>query len=386
MLPSEKVGLAGDGGELVIGSMNKNSDNEWGAKNTTVDGTTSGIEEFYVTVYGDASKSSSLAGLHSTNNNLRVVTVDTDAAVTGANGYADLTIGNSNTRGLRDIPSLRNANALKDVQVFDASGFKGDLTVFAALTDEITPKYFDLRDQAPNDPAADNIAFEYTGGTGNDYFNIALDASNAAFAGTATREDFSLEIDGGAGDDTIVVALRDGRSLAEDDTFGLTYRVDGELEGAEFSKNWYDNVVLLEGNIRINGGEGNDTIWTPGAGNMIINGGAGNDAIYADNTGDKAIWAFNVAEGFPWARERLNDLQSDANNTYQLFNAKLVVSYLGFEVEVSLPHTQGVVTDLQINRGDQVGHQQRREAEQADRSAGRPGQYSGGVVPDRWRA
>jgi hypothetical protein len=197
----EKVGLAGDGGQLVIGSMNKHEGNVWDAKTTTVDSTTSGIEEFYVTVYGNNTKSSSLSGLHSTNNNLRVVTVGTDAAQTGT--YANLTIGNSNTN-MSGFSGYQNA--LKDVQTFNASAFKGDLTLYAALTNEVTAKYLNLVDAAPDAPGADNLNFEYTGGTGNDNINLTISADNGAFSGAATREDFLMNstVNGGDGNDDYV--------------------------------------------------------------------------------------------------------------------------------------------------------------------------------------
>jgi hypothetical protein len=342
----EKVGLAGDGGELVIGSMNKTADNHWDAVATTVDSTTSGIEEFDVTVYGDSTKSSSLAGLHSTNNNLRVVNVVTDAALTGTS-FADLTIGNSNTDGLSGFENYENA--LKDVQTFDASGFKGDLTVFAALTDEVTAKYLDLQDGAAALPGADNVAFAYTGGTGNDNFNITLSAANLAAAGTTTREDMAVNVAGCDGDDMITLAIVDSEGNSRYDSVdeqGLA--LVKPLNGTGYA-NWYDNNKL-NANLSIDGGAGNDTIWTPGSGDVIIDGGAGNDTVYADNTGDKAVWAFNVAQPGALSRYMLNNLQSDANNSYQLFETDVVVNFKGFEAKLAIATNKGVATDLDINQ------------------------------------
>lgn len=342
----EKVGLAGDGGQLVIGSMNKASGNNWGAVNTVVDGTTSGIEEFYVTVYGSSAKSSSLAGLHSTNNNLRVVTVATDAAQAGT--YADLTIGNRNTAQLSGFSNYQNA--LKDVQTFDASAFKGDLTLFAALTNDITAKYLNLVDAAPDAPGADNLNFEYTGGTGNDDINLTISANNGAFSGAANREDFLMNatIDGGDGDDMVTLAIvGSGSSNFFDgtDAQGLALGQGGNAPGFA---NWYDNQKL-NANLRIDGGNGNDTIWTPGSGDIIIDGGAGNDTVYADNTGSKAVWAFNYASGVA-SRAQLSNLQSDANNTYKVFKTDVKVSFLGFEATARIADVKGVASDLDINQ------------------------------------
>jgi len=350
----EKVGLAGDGGALVIGSMNKTSDNEWGAVNTTTD-TVSGITKFDVTVYGAEDKSSSLSGMHSTNNNLRIINIVTDAAQTGS--FADLTIGNSNTEGgLGAIPSLDNANALKDIQTLDASGFKGDLTVFAALTREITAKYLDLVDAAADAPADDNVEFDYTGGVGNDSFNVAISANNGAFSGAVTREDFEMSttIAGGAGNDSITLAIvNNGGNSGPDvqDANGLAYASFGPFSNEEVLANWYDNQ-RLNSNLRIDGGEGDDTIWTPGSGDVVIDAGTGNDAVYADNTGDKAVWALNVADadGNPAARWSLNNLQSDANDSYNLYKTDVVVTFRGFTAKVAVADVRGVATDLDINQ------------------------------------
>ena len=329
----EKVGLAGDGGELVIGSMNKQAGNNWDAVDTIVERTISGVEQFDVTVLGNNTKSSSLAGLHSTNNNLRVVNVTTDAAQTET--FANLTIGNTNTVG-------GNAGALKDVQVLDASAFKGNLDVDAALTSEVTAKYLNLKDQAPAAPAADNVAFKYTGGTGNDKFNVEISAFNfmdtlvadaldttVVANGAATREDFTFNIDGGAGDDEIVVSLADAGVLAN---------------AAAGTSNWYLNQQLLK-NLSVNGGAGNDTIWTVGSGDFRINAGEGNDAVYADNTGAKSAWTLNYNLDAGQA-----DIESGFNHSYLLFGTNAVVNFQGFEVKVAIADQNGRATDLDINQ------------------------------------
>lgn len=349
----EKVGLAGDGGELVVGSMNKQAGNVYDAVNTTVDGTTSGIEEFYVTVYGNKSKASSLAGLHSTNNNLKLVTVATDAAQTGT--FANLTIGNSNTDGDFGNGFLGFENALKDVQTFDASAFKGDLTLFAALTNEVAAKYLTLDDAAPDAPGADNLNFEYTGGTGNDKINLTVSADNGAITGALNREDFLMNgtIAGNDGDDMITLAIvgnADNSLLDSQDAAGLAYGALFPAAPTEaFLANWYDNQKM-NANLRIDGGKGNDTIWTPGSGDVIIDGGEGKDTVYADNTGDKAVWAFNVEPGFTPFRYQLNNLQSSINNNYNVFKTDVKVTFLGFEATARIVDTKGVASDLDINQ------------------------------------
>lgn len=329
----EKAGLAGDGGQLVIGSMNKTAANAWNAVNTTTN-TKSGVEQFNITAKGTEDQSSSLSALLSTNNNLRVVTVKTDAAVTGTS-FGDLTIGNSQTAVLgarvinqmpQDVlPSAANANALKDVQTFDASAFKGDLKVYAGLTSEVTAKYMTLVDQAPAAAGADNVSFTYTGGTGNDVFNIAIDSANLASAGTTTREDLLFSLLGGAGNDNLTLGVVDAAGIA-----------------SGTAANWYANSKL-NANLRIDAGDGDDTVWTPGSGDVVILGGAGNDTVYSDNTGTKAAWAFNGTGA-------LNNLLSDANNSYNLFKSTVLVNFKGLEARAVIPSTNGVSNDLAINQ------------------------------------
>jgi len=324
----EKVGLAGDGGELAIGSMNKGEDgNDWNGTNTTVAKTTNGINEFYVNVKGNADKSSSLSELRSTNNQLKVVTVKTDAAQTGT--FANLTIGNSNTAGYNtDGDTYSYQESLKDVQIFDASAFKGDLSLQAALTSEVTAKYLDLKDQSAEQAAADNAAFVYTGGTGNDTIDLQVSSYNFAQPGAATREDFSVNIVGGAGNDEITLTV-----------------VTDKTGTAADAGNWYTNQAL-NANLRINAGEGNDIIRTPGTGDVIIDAGAGDDTVYADNTGDKAVWVLNATP----TGNVLNDIQSSANDSYQLYKTKVAVSFKGFEATADIADIRGIATDLEINQ------------------------------------
>lgn len=339
----EKVGLAGDGGELVIGSMNKGADaNEWNAVNTTTD-TVSGIQEFQVTVHGTNDKSSSLSGLRSTNNQLQNVIV-TSAGGSDTKGWADLTIGNSNTddgdsNTDDDLGTLAgNAAALKDVRVFDASALKGDLELHAALTQEVTAKYLNLVDAAPNLPAEDNVAFEYTGGVGNDLIDLVMSSNNFHVQGSGvTREDWSLTVDGGDGDDELVLSI---------DANGDTATGNSTEDRAA----WYSNQKLMQAEktwaqIAVIGGEGNDTVRTEGSGDYAINLGAGADTAYLDNTGGRAQWVLNAVSA-----TNGNNIVSSANTSYDLFKTKLEVDFDGFEVVVDLKDVNGKATDLDINQ------------------------------------
>jgi hypothetical protein len=390
----EKVGLAGDGGGLLIGSMYKDGQNQW---TDQYDG--KGIDIFDVTVSGAADKPSSLSYMHSTGNNLREVYVDTNAAQTGS--FADLTIGNQNTvflelpdsMELGDVvdPSWRNQGALKDVQIFDASGLKGDLTLYAALTNDVTEKYMTLVDEANDAPALDNVEFVYTGGTGNDYINLWLSDYNLAKAGSTTREDFELTINGGAGDDEIVTMIGDGPASFQFPTAAIF----GPFE------NWYQNSAI-NANLAINGDAGDDTIRTLGSGNWVIDAGSGNDTVYADNTGGEDEFSipfppFPPILPFDDSVSVLasSDLFNDGKATWVLNSVNTDVDDLLSENGASVLQQEGCdrrqrgqARQRHDHRpahqpGDQAGHQFRPGAEQAAGRGRRPGPHPDRAFADR---
>lgn len=322
----EKVGRGSDGGELVIGGMATDGENKWDYSKTALE---EGIEKFNVTVSGDASQFSSLAGLHSTNNTLQTV------VVTSAKGSAaDLIIGNSNTRE-RDadgkyINGTDITDALKDVRDFNSTAFANDLTLNASVTDEAVAKYMNLKDTAA--PAADNANFAYNFGAGNDTLNLVIDNANLAAKGTTTREDFSMAINTGAGDDKVTVAI----------------------EGDNGGDNWMANSNLLR-NLSITTGEGADTVHMKGDGTWNVATGAGNDTVYSDNTGDKAVWVFNTADQItPTAADdvrNIDDLKSDNNDSITLYKGTVAVSFKGLKTAaVEIASTKYKSTDLQINQ------------------------------------
>lgn len=319
----EKVGLAGDGGSLIVGSMNKKESNEWDAVKTVVSSTKAGIEQFNVTVSGDATKNSSLAALHSTNNVLHTVNVASAAGST-----AKLTIGNSNTFG-------GVTNAMKDVRTFDSTKFENDLTLGAKITAESVAKYMNLKDTA--EPTADNVTFAYNFGKGNDTFNLAIDEANLAAAGTTTREDFVLNIAGNAGNDKITV------TIASDEGTPVINPITGLIDGYT-NTNWYANSKL-NANLSIDGGEGNDTITTKMAGDWKVVGGAGDDVVY-DNVNAKA----NTAWVLNGTATDLKDIKSSANDKNFFAAVDVSVTFKGITVTKSVNSTNGFTSDLQINQ------------------------------------
>lgn len=353
----DNVGRGSMSGDFVAGAMSNGTNNDGGSGSA-------GIEQFNIDVDGN----SWIKTLASTNNTLEVVNVEN----IGANG--DLRIGDRSygeyptdgvtevlASGVVDYRDTSIQYGIENVRVFDASSMTGDVYLTAALDRTTTEKYLDLQD-IQSDPAGDNsdadyndvvdTEFSYDLGAGDDTLLLDISASNLSAAGTTNREDFELEINGGEGNDDLTL-----RILTSDDDGNI---LANATETGPFYQNWYDNSEM-NANLTINAGDGDDVVRTPGSGNVVIDLGEGNDTVYADNTGsyasgNKAVFLFNVARDeagntfAPWTN--IDNIQSDENNTgYQIYNGQLVVSFKGFEsIAVDLPHTQGYVSDLQINQ------------------------------------
>lgn len=278
----DDVGRGSTGGDLVVGGLSV------GDTSTSL-----GVQRFEIEVRDN----SKLETINSTNNTLREVTIKSGVTTSSSFAYqttvkdaGNLTVnGVSGTNGANvtnggvvdgqlagqnaPLPGSAAQTArnygFSDVRLIDASEFKGKLAFSAEVTQASVAKYLNLKDIAAL-PAGDNVAFTYTGGLNDDTMFIHLDGTAAGSRNTikAGREDFTFTANGGAGDDAITLTV-----------------VDKNLIGG--TEAWYTNQQLNK-NIFVNGGDGNDTIRTPGAGDVIIDGGAGNDTIYTDNTGTQA--------------------------------------------------------------------------------------------------
>jgi hypothetical protein len=166
------------------------------------------------------------------------------------------------------------------VKTFNAAEFDNGLTLHASVTDASVGKYM-VRTDAQANPSADNAAFAYTSGDGADTININISKANLAASGTANREDFSMSVSTGAGNDRIIMQIGDGVGIASDA--------------------WFINHLAMDANadsrIGIDAGAGNDYIHTNGATAFRIDAGAGNDAVYTDNSGAQVITATAAQNG-----------------------------------------------------------------------------------------
>ena len=367
----DDVGLGDMGGDLVVGGMS-----------TGLTSNDKGVERFNIEVRDN----SQLQTINSTNNTLREVVITNGATTSTSTAYVTttkdagkLTVGGTNTFGTVDtgLPgtaavagtnqtfnhSAAGSAGFIDVRLIDASAMRGDFSFTAAVTTDSIKKYMDLVDTAASpaaDVATDNVKglganFVYTGGTGNDSMVVALDALAAASRSTiiSGQSDFTFTVNGGSGDDKITVNVANPTGLP----------------GAP--QNWYNNQNLND-NITITGGDGNDTIRTPGAGDTKIDAGAGDDVIYTDNSGVQArtvlagaastlvngyaVWVFNTSDQVnaapTLAARDLYDLRSDVNDSYNLFNADVTVSFRGLpSAKIKLANgTTYKATDLEINQ------------------------------------
>jgi hypothetical protein len=309
----DDVGRGSMAGDFLAGSMSTGAS---GSK---------GIAQFNVSV----DRSSHITTLQTTNNGLEVVNVKN----IGANGNLRL-----------DDNSLTDTDyGLTDVRVFDASTMTGRVTLSAVLSQDVVSKYMDLTDTGT--PSGDNSdplpfrdvvdqEFSYDLGNGNDSLYLNISEVNLAAAGTTTREDFVLTINGNAGDDTVTAQIATGTGVG--------------------NENWYTNSTI-NANLSINTGEGNDTVRTQGAGNWKINTGAGNDTVYSDNSGaTRAVWVFNTADQNTAAVGGVRDLTnlvSSANTSYELYKATAEVTFRGLtSAKVTIDSTNYRTTDLQINQ------------------------------------
>ena len=331
----DNVGRGSNGGDLIVGGLS-----------TGATSSSKGVQRFEIKVEDD----STLGTITSTNNTLQEVVITngtTDRPTNAYNPYSanagDLTVNGHVSGNLLPDGAAHQSSGFgfDDVRLIDGSAMTGDLSFSAQLTAAAVDKYLKLVDTDSN-PASDNIDVSYKGGAGNDTMLVVLDSKAVASNSNINvgREDFSFMFDGGAGNDNIQVGIS-----------GLT--------GS--GQTWYANQVIND-NITINGGDGNDTIRTPGAGNMHINGGNGDDAIYADDTGGQAIsaldetgapvatfshatWVFNAANA------NLYDLASNARQTVGSYGAKLTVDYRGLTKTVTVADTADYkLSDLEVNQ------------------------------------
>lgn len=320
----EKAGLSGDGGALVIGSMNKgsNDNNSITGDRQTHNDTVEGFQKFNVTVLGNSEKSSSLSELRSTNNTLQTVIVTSETRTDGS--YAHLDIGNTQS-GER--------YGLKDVATFDSTAFLSDMYLFAGLTNEMDEKY-----------GTSEMNVNYDFGIGNDYFNLEVNQNQSQAlnvdinmgegndeaeiwidgdAVDAVTESFAINLGNGNNDLVIEVELGDGTN-------------DFDLDGVS------NATTSLLKNLSITSGSGADYVEVLGNGEFDITVNAESDMVFINAGGDFGrtnIWGADGIGGIGDPNPLLNGIA--------LYNAKLSIRYAGFESTVDIATGPDFIANLQ---------------------------------------
>lgn len=258
-----KVGRAGEGGDVIVGG-------KAGDK---------GIEVFHVTVLGAGdndpdgklSKPSNLGSLASTGGALAEVYITTGAEYAAGDTYASLTIRNGFGNAIGYSANTPYGLSPNDLRLVDADEFLGDLTLgsdyyrvvdldtLTALGGGDVTFYGVLTGNETNQP------YSYTTGAGDDIVDIELDGDALDYAQS------EITVSTGAGNDYINIST-------------------------EISNTQTVNQAILS-NIEVNAGDGDDVIRVNVGtiGRAYLNGGAGNDVIYTDghDRSDYATWVFN---------------------------------------------------------------------------------------------
>ena len=405
----DDVGMGSTGGDLVIGGMSvgQTSDSRGverfemevrdNSKLQTINGTNNALREVVV-VNGITTNVNGSTGATGTDNayvgvvqNAGNLTVNGNVNLTSVAAGGGVLAGTASDTILNGVNNSNSINGYQanhhgafgftDVRLLDATAMTGKFAFTAQVTTDSIAKYVNRTDVNAS-PTADvagsgNVNFSltnpnnganfvYSGGTNNDTMVITIDGDAAASRSSVVsgQSDLTFVVNGNAGDDKITLNLING----------------GNSGGAA---NWASNQDL-NNNIIINGGAGNDTIRTPGAGDIQIFAGEGNDVVYTDNTGrqavtitpgavginvaattSNAVWAFNVFNGVagtvtPYAAPvavaaadlNISNLRSDANEAYNLYKATLTVTFKNIpSVAITLANNLTYkTTDLEINQ------------------------------------
>jgi hypothetical protein len=318
----DDVGRGSTGGDLVIGGLSVGDTSTY-----------KGVEKFNIEVQGK----SSLQTISSTNKALREVVFfngvnpnSTDAAAVPGSLSVN---GNGNGNGNGSAGSF----GLSDVKIINGCDMRGDLSLTAEITEAAITRF--VSDTKSNTLRSDSLSsdysqasFIYEGGRGNDSISVQIHgvvAGNSLLSSSNASFDFTL--DGNGGNDNLTVSVAANGTGASANAWYDTQKLSLSYEPS--SSMWSSSITINAGVD-----EGNDVIRKPGWGNVLINAGAGNDTVYSDNSGGnlKSVWLVShdksVAPqlGGTGGNQVTNLLSVNANNVpLFLYKGKLTVSFSG---------------------------------------------------------
>lgn len=277
-------------------------------------GNRGGVQQFNVEV----DRGSWLAGMSSTNMALEKVVLTNGAAKGNLYLGSAIETGFDNNVLFAKAPTFMKNDGLVNVRELNGSAFEGQLNIGAAIDDKLYERDLDRTSGSSSSNTdngaykGDDLAFQYNLGKGNDLLNLSLSSK------VAGDQDFSLNVNGGAGNDQVLFKFVDTAGALATATTNAAQKV-------------LNNVTL-------NGGEGNDTITTQGAGDAIINGGAGNDAVYVTNdAATRATWAHNVYDANGVVALTAAQFYSVTNTT------EVVVDFMGLTIKTTVAVTPDAV-------------------------------------------
>lgn len=166
------------------------------------------------------------------------------------------------TGGVITYSYVEDAHGILDVKTFNAANMVGKANISAAITDLSSRKYLGDTDQLNylGEKFAPGGDFDYTFGSNDDTLNMLVNGFVAA------DNDFTMNINMGAGNNSVHVAL---------------------VTGTDAATNWIADQRSLA-NMNIVSAGGDDIVNAFGTGRYNINVGAGNDVVYSDNSGISA--------------------------------------------------------------------------------------------------
>ncbi|MBQ7607827.1 MAG: hypothetical protein IJU76_07630 [Desulfovibrionaceae bacterium] len=293
-LPNDVI-YGSNAGELVIGSMAYRG----------------GVERMDVFV----DEGSWLEGLSSTNDTLRMVTVaarDIDGDGTqGGELYlgtwdGDLDdVGNPDQWTWTDPAKFLSANGanqdttgLKDVAVFDASDYSGEINIAARITDDSYDKYFKSVDgeryinkmYAPLASESYSGDFTYITGSADDVVNMTLNGE------IASDVDFELNINTGKGDDLVAFRYED-MTLNQSLNQKQMRNVHINTQDGDDTVWFYDRAYLRDGSVDINAGAGADTVYANQHDFWGLSGGTNSaDGVVLGPDNYNAVFVFNATD------------------------------------------------------------------------------------------
>ena len=296
----EKVGRDGEGGDLVIGAKDQNSNTD-----TDVD-QVDGIAVFNIDVLGTVAKPSNLGSISSTNSELTTVNIASETRTD--NSYAALTIRDA-FNGTN--ASLSDTNAT-NVATVNANSFKGDLNV-GSSTAMLNVNTFTAAGGGKvtlnaNIDGTEKGTFSITTGSNTDTVTVNVDGDAVDTTGT------SFTANTGAANDTVNVTMSAGVSFATMDVLS---------------------------NLSLDTSSGNDTINLDAYGTFDVQAGSGDDFVNINsiaNNGNSTAgaWTFGQATGTQNWGTGFGIASMDER---VLYNASLTVSFAGIEETVTVATT-----------------------------------------------